>query len=196
MVCDVCNKESSNRRVCPYCFTPYAVEAAGGRASTGASRTTGPGMPAVEPPAQRILRAIEPARAFVMRQTPTVRWSGLGILVVLLVWAVTGGEEPPAQVSVAVPSTLAATPMQREEALAIIRQTRETALVEMQADEVWVSYPAANFPVEPEGQVMLAMQFARADEIVEGRKRRILFHNPNGRLFAQSDGITGLTAVR
>jgi hypothetical protein len=84
----------------------------------------------------------------------------------------------------------------REEALALIKRTRETALVDMQADEVYVSYPAATFPLLPEGQIALAQQFARADEIVEGKKRRIFFHNPSGKVFAQSDGVTGVTVVK
>ena len=35
-----------------------------------------------------------------------------------------------------------------------------------------------------------------ADEIVEGRKRRIYFYNPNGKLFAQADGVRGVVLVR
>jgi hypothetical protein len=95
-----------------------------------------------------------------------------------------------------VPSNIIATPMQKEEALALIKSTRETALVDMQTDEVFVSYPAATFPLLEEGQFALAQQFARADEFVEGRKRRIFFYNPTGRIFAQSDGVTGVTVVK
>ena len=84
----------------------------------------------------------------------------------------------------------------REEALALIKRTRETALVEMQNDEVNVSFPASTWPAQAEGQFALAQQFARADEIVEGKKRRIFFYNPSGRLFAQSDGVTGVTVMR
>jgi hypothetical protein len=40
------------------------------------------------------------------------------------------------------------------------------------------------------------MQFARADETLQGRKRRIFFHSPSGRMFAQSDAVTGLTVVK
>lgn len=61
---------------------------------------------------------------------------------------------------------------------------------------MFVSYPAATFPLLEEGQVALAQQFARADEIVEGRKRRIFFYNPSGRIFAQSDGVTGVTVIK
>jgi hypothetical protein len=32
-----------------------------------------------------------------------------------------------------------------------------------------------------------------ADEVVEGKKRRIFFYSPTGRMFAQSDAVTGIT---
>ena len=77
-----------------------------------------------------------------MPQTPIVRWSGAGIVVVLVLWLVTGGGR-------------------RE----FERQTRETALVDIQADEVFVSYPAATFPVREAGQLALVQQFTQADEV-------------------------------
>jgi len=92
-----------------------------------------------------------------------------------------------------VPSTLTVTPAEREAALALIQSTRAQALVETQADEVMVSYSAAAFPLDPAAQRQLVEAFARADEMVEGRKRRIVFYNPAGRVFAQADGIAGLT---
>ena len=211
MVCAVCNKESNNRRVCPFCFTPYPAGAPQSRQSTGTSRqstgSTRPstaagkaGWPGDRPTAATtsgsggaIGGAVEQARAFVMRQTPLVRWSAAGIAIVLVIWMTTGGENEKQFAAGSVPSNIFATPMQREEAIALLKRTRETALVDMQSDEVFVSYPAATFPLLAEGQIALAQQFARADEIVEGRKRRIFFYNPSGRIFAQSDGVTGVT---
>jgi len=202
MVCAVCNKESNNRRVCPYCFTPYPNDAPAGRQSmaqqrqsVGMQRPSGTGS---KTPASGGLPApVEAARVFVMKQTPLVRWTGVGIVIVLLIWAFTSGERTgPDLAPGSVPSNIIASPMQREEAMALIKRTRETALVEMQQDEVSVSYPAATFPVQPEGQIALAQQFARADELVEGRKRRIFFYAPTGRKFAQSDGVTGVTVMR
>lgn len=197
MVCVACNKESNNRRVCPYCFTPYPAEGAQGRASTSAGRSSRSG--AAPSFADGLnLGPLEPVRTWFRQQTPVVRWSAIGIVTVGVIWAFTRGPEipttlPPAAVPVA---GTAGPAMSREEAVALIKHTRETALVEEQSDEVTVSYPAATFPVEPEGQVMLAMQFARADEAVLGRKRRIFFHSPSGRMFAQSDAVTGLTVVK
>lgn len=140
--------------------------------------------------------ALVAARAFVMRQSPVVRWSGLGILVVAVLWTLSLGNQPKQLVPGSVPSNIIASGMERGEAIALVKRTRETALVETQADEVMVSYPAATFPILPEGQFALAQQFARADEIVEGRKRRIFFYNPSGRMFAHSDGVTGVTVAR
>jgi hypothetical protein len=134
-------------------------------------------------------------RGLVMRQTPVVRWSALGITVVVVLWMATGSTGG-SQASGATTESVIATPLQRDEALAVIKQTRENALVDVQQDEVFVSYPAATFPVLEEGQLALVQQFAQADGIVEGRKRRIFFYNPNGKLFAQSDASRGVILVR
>lgn len=212
MICAVCNKESNNRRVCPYCFTPYPSDAPESRQSTGTTRQSagasrqsvgtpkanwsGDRMPS--PAAEGgIGGAIERVRALFMRQTPVVRWSVAGIAAVFVIWMIVGGGNgEKTYAGGSVPSNIIATPMQREEAIALVKYTRETALVDTQADEVFVSYPAATFPLLEEGQVALAQQFARADEIVEGRKRRIFFYNPSGRIFAQSDGVTGVTVIK
>lgn len=196
MICTACNKESNNRRVCPYCFTPYPADGLEGRPSAQAGRATA-SRPVVE--AERLdLGPLEPVRAWFARQTAVVRWSAVGIAVIGLLWLFTGGGDDvaPAAGPVAVPANVTAEPMTREAALAILKQTRETALVEEQEGEVFVSYPAATFPVGEEGQLQLVTQFAAADEAVEGRKRRIFFHNPSGRRFAQSDGVTGVTLLR
>jgi hypothetical protein len=196
MLCTACNRESKNLRVCPYCFTPYPVEpkASGARQSVRSNAPSAPAKSLGTELAAGAAHAYATARAFVMKQTPTVRWAGAGILLVLVLWMATGGE-PEFEAGV-VQSDIIATPLQRDEAIALIRQTRETALVDIQQDEVFVSYPAATFPVREDGQLALAQQFAQADEIVEARKRRIFFYNPNGKLFAQSDGVRGVVLVR
>lgn len=190
MVCVNCGKESKNLRVCPYCFTPYPAQAAQQRQT---QRVQAAGSPVGRLTAQaKIIYA--DLRGFVMRQSPLVRWLGAGIVAVLILWMATGGGQSEFEAGV-VQSEIIATPLQREEAVALIRQTKETALVDVQADEVFVSYPAATFPVLEAGQLALAQQFTRADEIVEGRKRRIFFYNPNGKLFAQADGVRGVVLV-
>lgn len=196
MLCTACNRESKNLRVCPYCFTPYSAEpkAGGARQSVRSNAPSAPAKSLGTELRAGAGQAYAAARAFVMKQTPTVRWAGAGILLVLVLWMATSGE-PEIDAGV-VQSDIIATPLQRDEALALIRQTRETALVDIQQDEVFVSYPAATFPVREDGQLALAQQFTQADEIVEGRKRRIFFYNPNGKLFAQADGVRGVVLVR
>ena len=177
MLCAVCNKESKNRRVCPYCYTPYPTEPV-----TGAGRRAGgrPGQQA--------------GRRWLPAQSPVVRYSVAGIVLVLFFWWAT--REAPQFETEVVPPQVIATERQRDAARAVITQTRERAVVEIQQDEVFVSYPAAAFPVREAGQLALAQQFTNADEIVEGRKRRLYFYNPQGKLFAQADGVRGVVLVR
>jgi len=200
MLCAACNKESNNRRVCPYCFTPYPPEGAHSRQSTSMGRAS-VSMSAKSAKSAKSapgvsLGPLEPVRDWFTKQSPIVKWSSAGIVIVGLIWLFTGGEDPVRPGPATTPAGVEAPAMSREEAVAILKRTRESALVEEQSDEVSVSYPAATFPVQPEGQVMLAMQFARADEVANNRKRRIFFHTPSGRMFAQSDGVTGLTVVK
>jgi hypothetical protein len=156
MVCISCGKESKNLRVCPYCFTPYPAQAAQKRQTQRVNRAGSAPQQVLE----KLKDYYETARVFVMRQTPVVRWSGLGIIIVLVAWLVTGGGGREFEVGV-VQSEIIATPLQREE-----------------------------------GQLALVQQFTQADEIVEGRKRRIFFYNPNGKLFAQADGVRGVVLTR
>lgn len=197
MICTACNRESKNLRVCPFCFTPYPPEptAASKRASTRMSSTKIPAPSLSGEMKAGAGSAASGIRDLVMRQSPMVRFAGAGIILVAILWMVTGGNEPTFEPGV-VQSDIIATPLQRDEALALIRTTRETALVDVQQDEVFVSYSPATFPVREEGQLAIAQQFAQADEIVEGRKRRIFFYNPNGKLFAQADGVRGVMMVR
>ncbi|MBX3132624.1 MAG: hypothetical protein KF689_04475 [Gemmatimonadaceae bacterium] len=197
MLCAVCNKESKNQRVCPYCFTPYPAEGPSAKRPTRASpvANSGSAAGAAGPSLIDGLREkAEEARAWFLRQTPTVRYTSAAILAVLLLMWLTRSE-PQFEAGV-VQSEIIATPLERDEALATIRSTRETALVDIQQDEVFVTYSAATFPVREEGQLALVQLFTRADEIVEGRKRRIYFYNPNGKMFAQADGVRGVVLVR
>src|SRR5690606_18854582 len=87
-------------------------------------------------------------------------------------------------------------PMTYDQAVAYVQQTRSTALVEVHSDEVFVNFAGATFPLNEDGQIALVRRFVQADEIVEGKRRRIYFYNPAGRLFAQSDRVTGVTIKR
>ena len=199
MLCAVCNKESKNLRVCPFCYTPYPTEPVTGAGKRASSMRMSP-VPAAAKgsPLAGVIDAVKDRATrlweIFRRQSPVVRFSTAGIVLVLFLWWVTS-EEPQFEAGV-VQSDVIATPLQRDEALAVIKQTRESAVVDIQQDEVFVSYPAATFPVLEAGQLALVQQFTSADEIVEGRKRRIYFYNPNGKLFAQADGVRGVVLVR
>lgn len=159
-----------------------------GRRSTGAIRLTPPDQ------VEGSRGALAPILDALRRQSWVVRISAVGIAVLLVVLNRGSSEEAgAAAVAPVVPSTLTATPAERDEALRLIARTRDSALIETQVDEVMVSYSAAVFPLDAASQRQLVTAFARADEIAEGRKRRIYFYNPSGRVFAQSDGVTGLT---
>ncbi len=201
MICATCGKDSTNRRVCPFCFTPYAADepntGSARRSTTGSTPVVGgswPGSPGRASQQAQAPKGFARLNAFVQAQSPVVRWSALGIVVVLLLWAFTGGADtPPTAPAGMVQAPPDNTPMTREQALEHIRRTRETAWVETQADEVFVTFAGATFPLEPAAQLTLVRRFVRADELVEGRRRRIYFYAPSGKMYAQSDGVTGIT---
>jgi hypothetical protein len=62
--------------------------------------------------------------------------------------------------------------------------------------ELTVRVSAGAFPQKREGQLALAQQYSRADEIVEGRKRAINFLDPDGNRFARSDPEKGVAMTR
>lgn len=196
MLCTTCGRDSTNRRVCPYCFTPYPPPEDPNAAPSLRRSSSGsnPAVPPARTTGQTLEHVARDSQAFVMRQTPVVRWAGAGIVLMLLFWAFSGGDESPTQAAASGRAVEGALPaMTREQALAHLQTIRSTSLVETHNDEVFVSFTAATFPLSEEGQVALVRQFVRADELVEGKKRRIFFYNPNGRVFAQSDGVTGIT---
>lgn len=204
MHCPTCDRTSNNRRVCPHCFTPYptddgtpslrrnptplsqpaqgAAPVAGGGAGTAARGGEGAGS-----------RGEAGGNASGSSLSPIVRWTGLGIVLVLAAWLFMPGEPGRSSGDAGLVAAAPARPtMSLTEAQAVLRQTREVALVESQADEVFVSYRAATFPLREEGQLALAERYAEADQVVEERRRRIYFYNPNGRVFAQSDPVKGV----
>lgn len=199
MYCPTCERDSTNRRVCPHCFTPYPtdeVPTAPNRQGTGESQGGWPGQS--ERPSRAVDYGSGPfgrVATVVMRQTPIVRWTGLGIILVLLFWAFSDPATPPTAPA-GTPVAFDTAPMTPAEAQAIIQRTRQTALVEANGDEVFVSYHAATFPVRPEGQVELVRQFARADEVLSGRRRKVFFYEPSGRMYARADPVSGIVTLR
>lgn len=194
MHCPTCDRTSTNRRVCPHCFTPYPVDDGTPSLRRNPTPLSQPAQGSAPVGAVSAGARAGAGGGASSSISPIVIWTGLGIALVLAAWLFLPGE--PAGNASGGAGSVASAParptMSITEAQAVLRQTHETALVESQADEVFVSYRAATFPLREEGQLELAKRYAEADEVAEGRRRRIYFYNPNGRVFAQSDPVKGI----
>ena len=183
MLCPKCGKESHNLRVCAFCQTPYPLD---GSAQAGASRGGR---------ASSSLRAssgLGPAFARVARLK---RWGAIGLLAVFTAgyWFVIRERTIP--VGEAVPN-LITVPMTPLAATAHLKTVNDAAKVEVRDGELTVQIAAALFPERRDGQLALAQQYARADEIVQGRKRAISFLDPTGSRFAKADPDKGVMMTR
>ena len=116
------------------------------------------------------------------------------LIVALAVWYFLFAGERTIPVGVVMPNFVAA-PMSRSQAEAFLSRVKETATIETRSGDVTVRFPGKNWPERRDGQLALAQQFARADETVEGRKRTIAFHDPDGNLYAKADA-KGVVLVR
>ena len=116
------------------------------------------------------------------------------MIVAFSVWYFVFTGEQGIPVGVVVPNILAA-PMSRTEAEGYMRRVRETGTIEARGGDVAVTFPAASWPERRDGQLALAQQVARADEIIEGRKRTIAFYDPAGKLYARAEAA-GVMLVR
>ncbi|MFA6167518.1 MAG: hypothetical protein WC700_12945 [Gemmatimonadaceae bacterium] len=134
-------------------------------------------------------------RAILARLTPIQRWGLIGLLAVATAGYYFTTRDRVIPVGVAVPNLIAA-PMSPAEAAGTLRTVNETAQVELRNGELSVRIASAAFPQKREGQLALAQQYARADEIVEGRKRTINFLDPDGNRFARSDPGQGVAMTR
>jgi hypothetical protein len=201
MQCPKCGKESNNLRVCPYCHEKYpeaeqarpAPRATFGVAQPVAGRSTSPGMAAIPDKPGPGFKAN--LRTAFTRQPPAVRWSAAAILIAYVGWYVLVGHERSIPANVVLPNVFVA-PMAPDQAAAIMRQFASTAQITDAAGGVAVQFPDATFPLKREGQLALAQQYARADEIVQGHKRTIEFRDPGGQTFARADAAKGVMMVR
>lgn len=182
MLCPKCGKESHNVRVCAHCQTPYPTD---GVDPYGASRNARGGASK---------RRGDP-RSVIANLSPAQRRGIIGLLAVVAVGYFFATRERVIPVGVVVPN-LIATPMTPGEAASTLKTVNETAQVEVRDGELSVRIAAAAFPEKREGQLALAQQYARADEIVEGRKRGITFLDPDGNRFARSDPEKGVAMTR
>ena len=122
-------------------------------------------------------------------QTPIVR-RFLPVTVALLIFAKipidTGENMGP---GVTVPKVAQSANAQAESLLA---QTASRATIEQSGEELVVTYAITGFPEAQGDQRALAEAFARADALVQGRRRTIYFYTPQGRVFAKSDSVVGV----
>jgi hypothetical protein len=158
--------------MCPFCFAEYPQPRSGARQSTGATVV---------------------ATASALKLSPAVRWSLLGVIVLFGGWYFLAGRERAIPTGVVV-ADLVAAPVSRGEAEALLRRVKAEATVEERGGELTVSFPPALWPERRAGQLAAAQQYARAVEVVEGRKRNISFFDPSGTLYAKatSEGVVML----
>ncbi|MDP1889315.1 MAG: hypothetical protein Q8K55_00370 [Gemmatimonadaceae bacterium] len=134
-------------------------------------------------------------RGVIARLSSAQRRSIIGLLAVVMVGYCFATRERVTPVGVAVP-TLVAAPMSPDEAASTLQAVNETSQLEVRDGELTVRLASAAFPPTREDQLTLAQQYARADEIVEGRKRAINFLDPDGNRFARSDPEKGVAMTR
>lgn len=163
-VCDKCGKESHNLRMCPFCFAEYPQPRGGARQSTASAISGG---------------------ALALKLSPPVRWALLAVIVLVGAWYALSGRERAIPTGVVV-ADLVAAPMSRGEAESLLRRVKAEATVADRGGEVTVRFPAALWPERRAGQLAAAQQFARAVQVVEGRKRNISFFDPSGTLYAKA----------
>ncbi len=183
MLCPKCGKESHNLRVCAFCQTPYPLDrsAQGGASRGGRATASARGSSGLGPAIARVARL--------------KRWGAIGLLAVFTAgyWFVIRERTIP--VGVVVPN-LITVPMTPASAAAHLKEVENASKVELRNGELTVQISAALFPQRRDGQLALAQQYARADEIVQGRKRAISFLDPTGSRFAKADPDKGVMMTR
>jgi hypothetical protein len=86
--------------------------------------------------------------------------------------------------------------MSAGEAAGLLKTVNDASELEVREGALIVHLGAVVFPERLEGQLALAQRYARADEMVQGRKRSISFLDPGGRLFATADPARGVELTR
>lgn len=171
--------------MCAFCQTPYPTVVE----PKDSSRNT---RTAVSMKSAGVARS---PRAIIARLSPVQRWGIIGLLATVTAGYYLATREQVIPVGVAVPEHMGA-PMTPAQAASTLRTVNKAAQVEVRGGELFVRIVSAAFPQKREGQLVLAQQYARADEIVEGRKRAINFLDPEGNRFARSDPEKGVAMTR
>lgn len=186
MLCPKCGKESQNVRVCAFCQTPYPTEGVGSRGSSRKTRATA---------TMKAAGLAGGPRKAIARLSSAQRWGIIALLAVITAGYYFATRQRVIPVGVAIPNLIVA-PMSPAEAAGTLKTVNKTSQVEVRDGELSVRIASAAFPQKREGQLALAQQYARADEIVEGRRRAINFLDPDGNRFARSDPEKGVTMTR
>ena len=186
MLCPSCGKESNNLRVCAFCQTPYPTDRASQGATPRFTRAVGaPGAQASGDP-----------RIAMARRSRTRRWTGIGVLAAFTIGYYFVTRDPVIRVGVPM-ANLIKIPMSANDAARMIKSFESSTQVDPRPGAaVTVRVPEKSFPERRDGQLALAQQYARADEMVNGRKRLINFIDPNGLPFAMADPATGVVLTR
>ena len=173
-ICRSCGKESKNKRMCPFCYTPYAPEGKAARQSESfqASRETPRGK--------------SRSAGAAMNLPGWVTW-GVPILIIAgLVWRFVFSADPSIPVGV-VAQEIVTTPLTQVQAEAIVKRMRETAEVVTKGTDIIVTIPSKIWPLRRVGQLAMAQEYMHAVEKVQGVKRSILFYDPDGVMYARTD---------
>lgn len=186
MLCPKCGKDSNNFRVCAFCQVPYPTGNVDVRGQTQHARATA---------SIKAAGLAGSSRNAIARLAPAQRWGLIGLLAAVTVGYYVTSRERVIPVGVAISNRIAGA-MSPGEAASTLKTVNRTSQVELRDGELFVRISAAAFPQRREGQLALAQQYARADEIVEGRKRVINFLDPDGNRFARSDAETGVAMTR
>lgn len=192
MLCPTCGKESHNIRVCAHCQTPYPKDASVRAGDSSSSQAAAARRKAEGGAYAGVLGDL---RRILTRPSSTMRQIAVGLLVVFAVGYYLTGRERTIPAGVVLPNVIA-TAMSENDAAALLTTVGQTAKVEEREGTLTVQIPAATFPSRREGLLAFAQQYARADEIVQRRKRAISFLDPTGSLFAQADPAKGVMLTR
>lgn len=129
------------------------------------------------------------------RRARIKRWSVIGGLAAFTIGFYLFTRDRVIPVGVALPN-LITIPMSADDAARTIKAYEGSTAIDPRTGSVTVRISAKTFPERRDGQLALAQQYARADEIVLGRKRVISFIDPGGAQFAMADPATGVVMTR
>jgi hypothetical protein len=156
--------------MCPFCYTAYAPEGKGARQ-----------LGSIQSP-----RGKRSSTGAAMNLPGWVTW-GVPILIIAgLVWRFVVDSEPAIQVGV-VAQEMVTTPLTQVQSEAIVKRMKESAQVVTKGNDIVVKIPSKIWPLRRVGQLAMAQEYSHAVEKVEGRKRSILFYDPDGVMYARTD---------